>query len=297
MKDIIEHQVNVPAFEFEDYYPEHLAKEAADQRKNSAFSTPLSSLSKVSPSFTSLVSKKLIKDENIELTRTERRLEPFWHIEVKRTINYDSEKTYRAEVENEDATAVFIEDATQEIKVNTPQNMNIQTSYISFKVTEKCQREIVFSSVIDGMERSQIRESLLKGYIQDKKYRRKPLESEVVEPSLLQTGLLQRARQKLNDTQVINEKKLEEDTTIECLEIYFRPVFVFEYQHKKDNRTVIIEVDGLTGEVQDSGTSWFSQKANQEKMQSLLKNVISEVAGSLVPGGATIANFLLDNNK
>ncbi|RDF10849.1 hypothetical protein DPV92_04705 [Haemophilus paraphrohaemolyticus] len=294
----LEH-VEVPAYEFEDFYPEHLAKDAAEQHKNSAFSSTLSGLAKVAPlkSLAVKSSKLLNKDEDIELIRSERRLEPFWKIEVKRIINYELVQNYRTNVENPDAKSVLIEDASEEIKVNTPQNMNIQTSYISFNVKEICQRDIIFSSVIDGMERSHVHESLLQAYLKEPKYRSKPLESEVIEPSLLQSGLMQRARQKLLETTIINAPTLDEKTVIECLEIYFRPVFAFEYHHKKDNRTAIIEVDGLTGKVIDNGTSWFSQKANQEKMKSLLKDVVSEVAGSIVPGGATIANMLLDNKK
>lgn len=299
MKEVIEIQDNIPAYEFEDYYPEHLAQEAAEQRKNSAFSSTLSTLSKVSQisALVSKGSKMLIKDDEIELTRSERRLEPFWNIEVKRIINYELDKTYRAEVDNSDAKTVLIGNSSEEIIVNSPQNMNILNSYIAFKVKEKCQREIIFSSAIDGMERGHIHEELLRSYLDNKKYRRKPLESEVVEPTLLDTGLMQKARKRLSETTEINAGKLEEETIIKCLEIYFRPVFAFEYRHKKDNRTIIIEVDGLTGDVLDSGTSWFSQKANQEKMKTLLTGVISEVAGSLVPGGATIANLLLDNKK
>lgn len=287
---------NVPAFEFEDYYPEYLAKERADEQKNNAFTflSTLSGLSSKLTSITSRASKMLIKDEDIELTRSERRLEPFWVIEATRTITYDSEKTYRATVENVDAKRVIIEGSSQELEVKDQNN----TQIISFKVTEKCQRDILFSSVIDGMERSHIQSESLSHYLEDKKYRRKPLESEVVEPTLLETGLIQRAKRKLLETDEINEKKLEENTVINRLEIYFRPVFAFEYRHKKDSsKTVIIEVDGLTGKVVDSGTSWFSEKANQEKIQTIAKNVVAELAGSIVPGGATIANLVLDNKK
>lgn len=290
---------HITAYEFEDYYPEHLAKEAADERKNSAF-TILSGLTNVSSKLTAFMSKgskMLVKDEDIELTRSERRLEPFWVIEATRTINYESEKTYRADVENIDARSVIIENCEEEIAVKTPQNMHISSSFISFKVKEKCQRDIVFRGIIDGMERSHIHETLLNNYLTDSKYRRKPLVSEVVEPILLETGLMQRARKKLLETTEINERKIEENTVVNRLELYFRPVFAFEYRHKKDNRTAIIEVDGLTGSVLDNGTSWFSEKANQEKMHNLLKNVVAEVAGSLVPGGATITNFILDNKK
>ena len=117
----LEH-VEVPAYEFEDFYPEHLAKDAAEQHKNSAFSSTLSGLAKVA-SFKSLAvksSKLLNKDEDIELIRSERRLEPFWKIEVKRIINYELVQNYRTNVENPDAKSVLIEDASEEIKVNTP---------------------------------------------------------------------------------------------------------------------------------------------------------------------------------
>lgn len=287
---------NIPAYEFEDFYPEHLAKEAADERKNGAF-TILSGLPSLSSKLTSWASKgakMLIKDEDIELMRSERRLEPFWVIDITRTINYDSEKTYRAEVENDDARNVIIDGCSQEIEVKTPKNMQIPKSFISFKVVEKCQRDILFSSVIDGMERAHLHEELLRNYLDNTKYHRKLLNSEVVEPTLLETGLMQKARKKLMETTEINERKLEENTIINRLEIYFRPVFAFEYRNKKDNRTAIIEVDGLSGAVLDSGTSWFSEKANQEKMNNLLKSVVSEIAGSLVPGGATITNLILD---
>lgn len=286
----------VPAYEFEDYYPAHLAREVADERKNSAFSV-LSGLSNVSAKLTTFMSRSskiLVKDDDIELVRSERRLEPFWHVKATRTISYKSEKIYRAEVENNDAQSVIVEGSSVSIPVNNPRNMHTLTGFISFKVQEECKRDIEYEEIIDGMERAHIKEKMLQNYLNDKKFIRKPLQSEVVEPILLDTGIMQRARKKLLETTIINERELFESTRLDNLSLYFRPVFAFEYRHKKDNRTAIIEVDGLTGEVIDSGTSWFSEKANQEKMQRLVKGVIIEVAGSIVPGGASIASFLIE---
>ena len=75
---------------------------------------------------------------------------------------------------------------------------------------------------------------------------------------------------------------LDETVSIETLDLYFRPVYAFEYTWVPKNKQNVLEFDGITGE-------FYSGKVLKEKMTEIftedaLFEIGGEVAGFIVPG-------------
>ena len=81
--------------------------------------------------------------------------------------------------------------------------------------------------------------------------------------------------------QVIHEERVN----VEALDIYFRPVYALEYEWVTKGKRVILEFDGLTGEVHTGG-----KKQNEQIKGMLTRDLIFDVtadaAGLIVPGGS-----------
>ena len=75
----------------------------------------------------------------------------------------------------------------------------------------------------------------------------------------------------------------------DCIEfertyLYVRPVFAFEFRWASAEKTGVIEVDGLTGEVIENGR-WFKDKVGKILTRDMLVDIGADVAGTCVPGG------------
>jgi hypothetical protein len=78
---------------------------------------------------------------------------------------------------------------------------------------------------------------------------------------------------------------LEEQITIESLDIYFRPVYAFEYNWISKNKRSIVEFDALTGEMNGDGKKLGHQVKGMVS-RDLLFDISADAAGMLLPGGS-----------
>jgi len=81
------------------------------------------------------------------------------------------------------------------------------------------------------------------------------------------------------------QKIHEERVNVETLDINFRPVYAFEYEWATKGKRVVLEFDGLTGEVHSGG----KKQAGQIKgmlTRDLIFDVTADAAGLIVPGGS-----------
>jgi hypothetical protein len=77
----------------------------------------------------------------------------------------------------------------------------------------------------------------------------------------------------------------EERVTVEALDINFRPVYALEYEWVPKGKRVVLEFDGLTGEVHGGG----KKLGNQIKgviTRDLVFDVTADAAGMIFPGGS-----------
>lgn len=78
---------------------------------------------------------------------------------------------------------------------------------------------------------------------------------------------------------------LEEKVEVACVDLYYRPVFAFQYRWKSKGKEAIAEVDGLTGEI-SAGNRVFREYMGKVLSRDFLFDVGADAAGMLIPGGS-----------
>lgn len=257
-------------FLFDEVYPFRAAEEQANRKKLNAFGL----LAKLNP-------LNRPKDETVKLARQEMRLEPFWQIAAQRSIDYTCQLTYPVPVHNAHAQGVEVDGKRYEVSRQSDSKARIE-----FHVVEHCHRKIAYASFVDGLKRDTIKQSTFENYIAKYKYTAVDVldRSEVVKPLIPLAAAGQLATAKLN-AEAVNAHDIQSDTiTFSRMHLYLRPVFAFEFVWSSADKSGVIEVDGLTGEVIENG-QWFKDKWSQLTTREMLFDLGADVAGSLVPGG------------
>lgn len=260
---------------FDEVYPFRAAQEQAERKKLSAFGM----LAKLNP-------LNRPKDATVQLARQELRLEPFWHIAAKRSVDYTCQLTYQVPVNNPYAQTLTMEGRVFDVARQKDK------ARIEFVALEQCHRKIEFNRFLDGMQRS-TKSAVLEAYIGKYKYTEvESLERPgVLKPLLSLAGAMQQASASLTG-EAVNAFEIQSDSIdFDRAYMYLRPVFAFEFKWTTADKVGVIEVDGLTGEVVENG-DWFKDKVNKIITRETLVDLGAEVAGSLIPGGGIAVKLI-----
>ena len=95
------------------------------------------------------------------------------------------------------------------------------------------------------------------------------------------------------------DKILEESVAVTAVDLYYRPIYAFQYHWISKDKKGIVEVDGLTGEV-TSGTRVFSEYLNRALDRDFLFDLGADATGMLIPGGniaVKVVKRYLDKTK
>lgn len=260
---------------FDEVYPLSAAQEQAQKKKLSAFGM----LAKFNP-------LNRPRDDTVLLSRHELRLEPFWHVMARREVDYQAQVTYQLPIHNPYAQRVTL--------AQTPFDVARQgeKGRIDLEATEHCHRKLAHEAYLDGLDRD-IRAKTLEGYCSKYKFKDVPSidRSETVKPLVAEQAALQRAQSALLG-EAVNAHEITADRIVfEKVHLYLRPVFAFEFVWSSADKKGVIEVNGLTGEVDENGR-WFKDKLDRVLTRDMLIEASSELAGALVPGGGLAVKML-----
>lgn len=275
-QQVISHSVEAnKIFLFDEVYPFRAAQEQAEKKKLSAFGM----MAKFNP-------LNRPREETVQLSRHEMRLEPFWHVAAMRSIDYSCQATYQVPVHNAYAQSLHFEGSTFEV---TRQK---DKARIEFVATERCHRKIRFDRMIDGMQRD-IKQGVFDAYI--KKYKFTEFDAverpEILRPLVSLAAAIQMANAALNG-EAVNAFEIDHDRIeFERTHMFLRPVFAFEFRWAPADKVGVIEVDGLTGEVVEDGR-WFKDKLNRIMTRDMLVEVGAELASSIVPGSGAAVKLI-----
>jgi hypothetical protein len=139
-------------FIFDEVYPLRAAQEQAEKKKLNAFGM----MAKFNP-----INRP--KDDTVQLSRQELRLEPFWHVVAKRSVDYTCQLTYQVPVHNPYAQSLQLDDQNFEVARQKDK------ARIEFIAVEHCHRNIPFDHLLDGMQR-EIKRAVFESYINKYKY-------------------------------------------------------------------------------------------------------------------------------
>lgn len=231
----------------------------------------------VAGTFGALLSRP--KPEEISLVSTENRLEPFWHIVISAQTVYDRNRSYTVVVGGPEVQSVMV--LGQDVPVDP------KVKSFSLAAVEHCREDRRLSQTFDGMAGQK---ADLNRYLAFAKTEIADLGGFAAEGVLVvppQARATAVVRQLMTEAikPVQAQEIHEERVDVEVIDLYFRPVYAFEYDWAAKGKRVIIEYDALTNDTRSGGRTWHDQIKNV-MTRDLLFDVTADAVGMIVPGGS-----------
>lgn len=259
------------------------AKELAWKKKIDAFGA----INKV----TSFLSKP--KDEEFELVYSEERYEPFWHVIAKSHYVYDRNSSYQVSVSSPEVRSVTLQKTSHEVT----------NGHIHIDVVEHCMQDEQEEVLVDGITGQQ--QKPLASYL---KISAKEVIGDLakavtkgailVPPQARVSAIMRDALSKMIHG-IQADTIFEEQVEVTCVDLYYHPVFAFQYQWKNKGKEAIVEIDGVMGTI-TTGERTFQQYLGKVLDRDFLFDLGADAAGMFVPGGSIavkVAKKYMDTKK
>jgi len=244
-------------------------KVTADQAREKAWEQKLN----VFGTFSKLLMRP--KGDEIQVSLLELRYQPFWHAASRKRFRYDRRAQYQVAVP---ADVQSVEVAGQTL---TPAQGKLTLQGVDHCLWEE-HREVF----LDGLtgEAQDLRPYLAFDRIVPDEQQPLPQDLALVSPEFRASAVV---RQVLGD--VLHppsaDTVLEEEVVVERLDLYYRPVYAFEYVWEAKAKRATVEVDGLTGEFKPTGKA-FGAQLKRVFTRDVLFDIGAETINLVVPGGA-----------
>jgi hypothetical protein len=253
------------------------AKEKAWDKKTAMFGT---------------ISRLFLKGEDIEIVYSERRYEPFWHLVCKAHYVYDRNQSWTFRVSGPEVKQITIRDEDFEVRSSDQQ--------IAISGIEHCREDYVRDVILDGVTGKPVDKA---SYLE---FQAEPIDVEkfapensiIVPPQVRASSVV---RQVLGEMlkPVQADVVIEELVAIEAIDLYYAPVYAFEYHWESKAKRTVAEFDGLTGELRREGKA-LRQQLGQVFTKDVLFDVGADFVGMLIPGGSIaikVAKAVADSRK
>jgi len=232
------------------------------------------------------------KDEDFTLIYHEHRYEPFWHVVAKAHYLYNRNTEYEVPTKGSEVNSV-------ECFGNV---FDVKNGHIHLPVLEHCTQDEIDEVLVEGMSGKSSLD--LKKYLSLSPKQVKNLEKAIPKNSIVlppQTRISAIMRDSLSKMikGIQADAILEETVKVECVDLYYHPVYAFKYKWISKNKEAIVEIDGLTGEMK-LGERVFSEYLGKIMDTIFLFDLGSDAAGMLIPGGSIavkIAKKYVDTRK
>jgi hypothetical protein len=231
------------------------------------------------------------KAEEIELLGTQKRFEPFWHVVCATRHVYDRSSKFNVPV------------AGAEVKSITLQGTDYPVTNHAFTLSalEHCteeHREQIFVNGVNG-EKEELASVIggAKNEVTDLNTFTTDDKAIVVPPETRASFVVRQILQpmlKPVQADVIHE----ETVTIEAVDLYYRPIYAFEFKWKPKDKTGVAEFDGITGEMRNAKA--LLQQMNIPLTRNALFDIGADTLGMLVPGAniaLKLARVAMDKDK
>lgn len=252
---------------------DQLTREDAEKKAWEKKSNAFDAISKVTGFFSRP------KDEDFELTYSEHRYQPFWHVAANAKYVYDRNSTYQISVGGGEVRSVTLLD-------NDYQETN---GHIHVPVVEHCvqeEHEEVYVDGVTGKNTSDLATYVKKpgDEVKGKLEKLVPKDSILVPPTARVSAIMRDALSKMIKG-IQADKILEEHVEVTTVDLYYRPVFAFQYRWKSKGKDGILEIDGVTGNI-SSGNRIFREYLGKVLDTDFLFDIGADAAGIFIPGGS-----------
>jgi hypothetical protein len=247
-----------------------------DQAEGRAWSNKISAFGRL-VKMTSLFSRP--KDDDFELLYKEQRYQPFWHVICSSRYVYERSRQYKVTISGPEVKSVTIEGL----------EYDASSGSLSLTGLEHCREEMRRELFIDGFTNQP--NPALADYL---KFPSSEVPDEDLDDLTTETTIVvppqARASAVVRDIligmikSVQADRILEDLIDVERIDLYYRPVYAFQYRWLSKEREAIVEYDGVTGQVQTDGKT-FQQYVGKIIEPEFLFDVGVETIDLLVPGG------------
>jgi hypothetical protein len=220
------------------------------------------------------------KPEEVALVASQRRLEPFWHVSGKSRYVYDRTRGYTVPASGVEVQAVTVNGNDYAITAQGPARA------FSMPVVEHCIEEFRSEKFLDARSGAPVTDGpqVLAGP-----------KSEIASPDELAVNetvvVPPEQRASFVVRQVIGEllrpiqadQLLEESVALENADLYYRPVYAFEYSWTPRGKSAVVEIDAATGNVRQA-PSLFHEVKGVFSHKDAWFDITADTVGMLVPG-------------
>jgi len=237
------------------------------------------------------------KPEELQLTSTENRLEPFWLVAASSKTVYDRAAAYTVTTGWKEVKSVTV--LGQELPA-VPQPKGDP----AFKLTavEHCVQELHIQQTFDGITGTKVDFQKYANFtrveISDVSAF-KPEGILLIPPQVRATAVVRQVTTEVvrpvKNAQAVHEERVD----IETVDLNFRPVYAFEYEWAAKNKKVVVEFDALTGDMHTGGKK-LQDQIKGILTRDLLFDVTADAIGTFVPGGSIavkLVKAVVDRNK
>jgi len=227
-----------------------------------------------------------VKAEDITITKNKLHYEPFWHVSCHVRYEYDR-------ICSHDITTIAPE--VHRLTINEHDYTVVESNPRKFTISgiEHCITLGAKEVYVDAEREQEQDWKKYLGYQKEKVNDDSMFldeDSIFLPPKLSSNALVQKVL--LSLPRPIKANKVYEGTVnIDILDLYFRPIYTFEYEWKKRNKTIVAAFDGLTRKEIAKGVN-FHEKVKKIITSDLLFDVSAEAANLIIPGSSIAFKFI-----
>src|SRR6185503_19839974 len=231
------------------------------------------------------------KADDVELIDSQRRLEPFWHVQCNALYVYDRSHDY------------VVPASGQQVQSVTVHGEDHPTSGGAFTIStvEHNRDESRQALYLDGVTGASVADApTLLGNPKHEVTDLEALtaEADIVRPpeqraSFVVRQLLSGMLKPLH-ADVVHEESI----TFEYVDLYFRPCWAFEFHWKVKDKKGVVEMDAVTGELRNSQA--LMARLSRTVTRDSLFDIGADTVGLLVPGGSIavkVAKLAIDHQN
>ncbi len=252
---------------------EQLTMDHAEGRAWSRKTVAFGAIAKV----TSLLQRP--KDDDFQLIYKEHRYEPFWHIVCHARYIYERNRQYDLVVSGP---------MVQRVTINNV-DFVAKEGIVKLSGLEHCREEYHEDVIIEGVN-GQPKPELTTYF----KYEKQEISKDdldsfapegvvVVPPQMKSSAIVHSILAKMVKS-LEADKIIEDRVTVETVDLYYHPVYAFQYRWLSKDKEAVMEYDGLTGELRSNGQI-FRQYVGKMLDPAFLFDIGVDTVDLLVPGG------------
>ncbi|HLF25380.1 MAG TPA: hypothetical protein VJG32_03500 [Anaerolineae bacterium] len=236
------------------------------------------------------------KSEEVLLVDSQKRFEPFWHVACLARYVYDRSRKYNVAVSGPEVHEITLHGEKYPVA-----DLGKGGCVVTLRVTEHCREESRQELFADAQTSTPLTDvaPLVRGAkIEINDPHMLAAEGAIIVPPETRASFV--VRQLLNQMlkPVQADAVHEESLILEATDLYYRPVWAFEFHWKPKDKRGVVEFDGVTGQMRTSQS--LMPRLTKMISRDALFDLGADTVGMLIPGGnlaVKIAKVALDSKK